>query len=72
MSWAQKVEGQGRKQGHPLTAGETLGLKSEQVGPAWCLWNLTAGQGLAVWLQEQGSGGLEGSGLGLGIIEKES
>lgn len=49
--------GQG-KQGHPLHAGETLGLESEQGGPAWCLWSPATGQVLALWMEERGSVGL--------------
>lgn len=42
----------------PGKQGHLLGLRSEHVGLAWCLQSPMAGQGLAVWLEEQGRGGL--------------
>ena len=38
-------------------------------GACWCLRSPTAAQSLVVWLEEQG---VEGSALGLGIVDKES
>lgn len=60
---------QGREAGVSTTCRGGSRPPVRARGACWCLRSPTAGQSLVVWLEEQG---VEGSALGLGIVDKES